>query len=101
MIYTCGFIIFNTHYQISYSHYISQSIQECCLSGLMKLVKWEGLGYQQVTPGNPYHFPNSLFSQIIYNLLMGGENTSNLIGQFTEDFLTYDDIIYYVLQNIT
>ena len=66
----------------------------------MTLIKWEGLGYQAFVLNSLYCFPNSILSQITHSLLSGGEGSRQLIRLLVKEYLYYEDVKFYLLQNI-
>ena len=67
----------------------------CCL---VSLVQVEGHTHQSTLKG--YVYPNNLFHSIVSCLLDDDTNRGDLIGQFADEYLHYDDVRYYWLKNI-
>ena len=73
-------------------------IQIHVIDVLMKLLKWEGKCHQETTPQNAYNFSNCLYMQILQGIVTC--DSSDLISHFIENYMNYQDIKYFTLQNL-
>ncbi|XP_064400070.1 nucleolar complex protein 4 homolog B-like isoform X2 [Halichondria panicea] len=80
------------------THHEHKEIQWTALCSLVSLVQVEGHTHQSTLKG--YIYPNNLFHSIVSCLLDDDTNRGDLIGQFADEYLHYDDVRYYWLKNI-
>ena len=64
----------------------------------MSLVQAEGHSHQLTAKA--YIYPNNLFHNIVSHLLDNDANRCDLIGQFADKYLQFDDVRFYWLKNI-